>query len=602
VVVEVRSGVRPLDYRVPAELADQVTVGSEVRVALGPRRLRGWVVALDTSSAVDGDLKPLLARRGVGPPPRVVAACGWAAWRYGAASPAPLLGSASSPRVVRSLPAPGPFPPSRPATRATAAGWPAVVRRALEHGGGVVRIGPAVPLTALADAALGVLASRPAQGGGPKDGAGVVVVVPERADAQQVAEGLRSGGWPVALLPEDWAAARAGGRVVVGSRAAAFAPLPALAGAVVLDGHDRALREQAAPTWWAPEVLAQQAKEAAVPWLATSPCPTAGLLDLGPLSVPPRAVERAGWPAVEVVDLARADPREGLVSGTLVRWCRWAHAEPGRRVVVVLNRLGEARRVRCARCRALQRCEGCATPLQGPGPGAPAVLSCPTCGAERPLVCAACGATRLRQEQPGAARFARALAQAAGVPVALRTAEGTAGPAGAAVVVGTEAALRGEPADLVAFADLDPQLLAPRVGASAGALALLARAARLVGRSRALGAAGRAPGRLVLQTRQPEHPAVRAALLADPTPVTDADTAGRREVGLPPFTCRVVLHGPTSDEAAGSLADGLEDARVVPLGAGRVEVRSSDREALLDRLAALRRPAGLVVAVDPDDD
>ncbi|MFC0082965.1 hypothetical protein ACFFRE_12580 [Aciditerrimonas ferrireducens] len=65
-VVEVRSGVRPLDYRVPAELADQVTVGSEVRVALGPRRLRGWVVALDTSSAVDGDLKPLLARRGVG--------------------------------------------------------------------------------------------------------------------------------------------------------------------------------------------------------------------------------------------------------------------------------------------------------------------------------------------------------------------------------------------------------------------------------------------------------------------------------------------------------------------------------------------------------
>jgi hypothetical protein len=90
--------------------------------------------------------------------------------------------------------------------------------------------------------------------------------------------------------------------------------------------------------------------------------------------------------------------------------------------------------------------------------------------------------------------------------------------------------------------------------------------------------------------------------LADPTPVTDADTAGRREVGLPPFTCRVVLHGPPSDEAAGSLAERLEDARVVPLGAGRVEVRSSDREALLDRLAALRRPAGLVVAVDPDDD
>ena len=73
---------------------------------------------------------------------------------------------------------------------------------------------------------------------------------------------------------------------------------------------------------------------------------------------------------------------------------------------------------------------------------------------------------------------------------------------------------------MVAFLDLDQELLAPRYRAAEEALALLVRAARLVG-----GRAG--GGRLLLQTRLPDHEVVQAALLADPARVAAAE-ADRR--------------------------------------------------------------------------
>jgi len=620
VVVDVRSGVRPLDYLVPDDLAAHLEVGSEVRVALGPRRLRGWVVALGVQPESNRELKPLLAWRGQGPPASVVATAQWSAWRYGAQSPAPFLTTASSPRVVRSLPSPGPLGQrtARGLSRSGGAGrgrsgsarpsaprapWAAPLERAAARGGGVVRVGPALPLAEVAEAALeALLRCRPSAPGSPAGAApGLLVVVPELDDAERVAAGLQAAGWPVGLLPESWPEARAGGRVVVGTRSAAFGPLPALWGGVVLDGHDRALKEQGAPTWWAPEVLVHRARQEGVPWLAVSPCPSASLAALGPLEVPTRTAERRAWPMVEVVDLGRTDPREGLVSSGLVRWCRWAEAAPGRRVVVVVNRRGEAQRVRCARCEELQRCQICAAPLGSlPAEGlAGPRLVCPGGHEERPMVCAACGSTRLRLQLPGADRLARALERAAGIRVARQMAGEVAAPE-AAVVVGTEAALRGAPADLVVFADFDAQLLAARLGAGEKALGLLARAARQVGGSASVPSPARAPGRVVLQTRQPNHPVVRAAVLGDPGIVLRVEQEARDAVGLSPAHCLVVLRGPGSLAVARSLGEGLEDGFVQALGQDRAEVRSRDRRGLLDRLAALRRPAGLIVEVDPE--
>src|SRR5207253_3069530 len=76
-----------------------------------------------------------------------------------------------------------------------------------------------------------------------------LLLAPTLAAASVLAGQLRDAGHRVALAPRDWARAAAGGCVVVGSRAAAWAPAPGLASVVVVDEHDEAYQEERAPTW-----------------------------------------------------------------------------------------------------------------------------------------------------------------------------------------------------------------------------------------------------------------------------------------------------------------------------------------------------------------
>src|SRR6185312_9104725 len=97
------------------------------------------------------------------------------------------------------------------------------------------------------------------------------------------------------------------------------------------------------------------------------------------------------------------------------------------------------------------------------------------------------------------------------------------------VLVGTEAVLhRAEHADVVAFLDLDAELLAPRYRAAEQAMTLLVRAARLVG-----GRAG--GGRLLVQTFLPRHEVLQAVLHADPSRAAKVELSRRELLGLPPF-------------------------------------------------------------------
>ena len=102
-------------------------------------------------------------------------------------------------------------------------------------------------------------------------------------------------------------------------------------------------------------------------------------------------------------------------------------------------------------------------------------------------------------------------------------------------MVGTEAALhRVNRADTVAFLDIDQHLLAARFAAGEETLALLARAARLVG-TRDRG------GRVLVQTRIPDHEVLRAAIHADPTLVSERERELRQTLGLPPFGALAAL-------------------------------------------------------------
>ena len=138
----------------------------------------------------------------------------------------------------------------------------------------------------------------------------------------------------------------------------------------------------------------------------------------------------------------------------------------------------------------------------------------------------------------GVSRAREELEALAGRPVGEVTAASAAIP-DADVLVGTEAVLRRlSPADgfgAVAFVDFDQELLAPRVRAGEEALALLAHASRLVGGRR---------GRVLVQTRIPDHPAIRAAVRADPGVLASDEWEVRRALRLPPVTAVAVVSGP----------------------------------------------------------
>ncbi len=557
---------KPFDYLVPEHLDDRVSLGTMVRVDLAGRRLAGWVVADGVEPPAGKVLRPLAGVRGLGPDGGVIELASWAGWRW-AGRWSHFLGTASPERVVGRLP---PAAPRSPLAAAVAeGGLVALAAEALAAGVSVVRLPPA---------ADGFVVVAEAARLGP-----ALVVCPSIAVAGAVARRLRRAGEPVALVPGEWAEAAAGGRTVVGARAAAFAPAPGLASVVVLAAHDESHRSEASPTWSAVTVAEDRARRSGVPCALASACPPVELLEGRRLVTPARSDERAGWAALDIVDRRADDPREGLWSPRLVDLVRRSE-----RVVCVLNRKGRARLLVCRSCREVARCERCGAAVAEDGDG----LACPRCGMQRPRLCQVDGSSTLAAIRVGVTRAAEELARLAGRPVAEVTGASTELPT-AEVLIGTEAVLhRVARADAVCFVELDQELLAPRVGAAEQALALLARAARLVG-PRSAG------GRVLVQTRLPRHPAVLAALHGDPARLASDERPVREALGFPPFTALARISG----AAAAAFVDALAGRPEVDVGEpadGRWLVRAPTTAALCNALAATSRPSGrLRVEVDP---
>src|SRR4051812_26940702 len=94
---------REFDYLVPEQWADQVAVGTMVRVPLHGRRVGGWVTALDPEPTTDARLVALAKVSGVGPSAEMIDLCRWAAWRWSGRL-ATFLTTASPPTMVARLP------------------------------------------------------------------------------------------------------------------------------------------------------------------------------------------------------------------------------------------------------------------------------------------------------------------------------------------------------------------------------------------------------------------------------------------------------------------------------------------------------------------
>jgi primosomal protein N' (replication factor Y) len=563
VVVDEPALEKPFDYLVPDSLGDQVRVGTLVRVPLHGRRVGGWVAALGVEPPEGVTLRPIAKVTGWGPARELFELADWAAWRW-AGRPPHFLRTASPTGAVQGLPPTGDVPvvPTVPADR--------LVTDALRRERSVLRLPPASDAFGLVVGAAAL---------GP-----TLVVAPAHATAQVLASRLRRAGVSVALLPREWARAAAGAQVVIGARAAAWAPVPDLAAVIVLDEHEEVHQEEASPTWNARDVAAERARQAGVPCVLTSPCPSLEAQRWGDLLTLERTMERGGWPMVDVIDRGREDPkRVDLYSPKVVDMVR-----SGKRVVCVLNRKGRARLLACASCGDLARCERCGLTVEQVDDD----LHCRACSATRPAVCASCGGSKLKVRRLGTTRAREDLERLAGVPVGEVTGDSGALP-DVSVFVGTEAVLRRiDHAGAVAFLDLDAELLAPRYRAAEQALALVARAARIVG-----GKAG--GGRLLLQTRLPRHEVVQAALHGNPSLVSDAEAARREPLGWPPFMAMAHVSGAPAEEYVAGLR-GAAGVQVLGPADGAYLVRAPDHRTLCDALASVPRPAGrLRVAVDP---
>jgi primosomal protein N' (replication factor Y) len=251
----------------------------------------------------------------------------------------------------------------------------------------------------------------------------------------------------------------------------------------------------------------------------------------------------------------------------------------------VHNTKGRARLLACRTCKALQRCEKCQAAVVQDDSGS---LVCRRCLTIRPVVCQTCGSGALSLIRPGVSRLREEIEAAAGRPVGMVTGDSDSLP-DCNVLIGTEAVLhRAGTADVVAFLDLDAELLAPRYRAAEQAMALLARAARLVG-----GRSG--GGRLLVQTFLPRHEVLQAALHADPSRVSRVELSRREMLGLPPFAALAAVSGTGAIEFAETT--GLESSSSGDI----VLLRAPTWDLLGAAIAATPRPKGsrLRIEVDP---
>jgi len=589
---------KEFDYLVPEGL--EVHVGDVVRIQLHGRRVGAWIIAVDVDPVAGVALKPLAKVSGRGPGPELLALATWAAGRW-VGRRASFLRTAAPPGVVRSL------------------HLPSVVGRG---SGGLAQLDEASSAALNADRS--VLRQAPGSDRYPLlrhageraggRGGQVLVLCPSVVEAGVLGHRLRRDGVPTAIVAAggpgaaatgEWTSAASGrAHVVVGARAAAWAPAPNLERVIVLDEHDEVYQQEQAPTWHARDVVIERARRAGVPCLLVSPCPSLEALAWGDLITEDRAAERAAWPRIDVVDQRELDPALGpLFSPRLVDLLR-----SDRTVICILNRTGRARLLACTSCATLARCAVCDAAvhqIDDTADGASA-FGCRRCGTQRPMVCLHCGGHRFKNLRLGVSRAREELEALAGSPVAELTAstpDDDPHVRSARIVVGTEAALHRVPqAEAVAFLDFDQELLSLRYRAAEEAMALLVRAGRLVQRAsarRGEASPGDRRGLVLVQTRTPDHPVLVAAHLADPGRLVASELPMRQALGLPPATAMAAVSGAAASEFMGAFGDPpglrvqgpLDDAwRII----------APDHATLTAALAAVPRPPGrLRIAIDP---
>jgi primosomal protein N' (replication factor Y) (superfamily II helicase) len=399
-----------------------------------------------------------------------------------------------------------------------------------------------------------------------------------------------------------------------------FAPVPALGVICIDEEHDPSYKQESDPRYDARTVAAKRAalEGAVAVFGSATPRPeswaTLERLELGGRIAAP-------LPTVRVVDLRR---EAGYPLSAPLLAELGGIAERGGKAILLLNRRGVAPAIHCRACGETRRCPNCDVALTLHGDGS---LRCHHCGRLETLgeVCPACGSAELARIGAGTQKLERELAKQVPELEVIRLdadVDDVREPlerfmrAHRAVLVGTQMVAKGHHfpgVELAAVVDADTGLGLPDFRAEERTFQLLTQLAGRSGRD--------APGRVIVQTFQPDARAITYAARHDVKGFNDGELERRRALGYPPFRhlVRIVVTGPDLADAMRALEElsgGLADADLLgpaPLlrlrGKHRAQlVGKTDRpRALATRAAALlgagapaMRRAGLSAVVDVD--
>ena len=342
--------------------------------------------------------------------------------------------------------------------------------------------------------------------------------------------------------------------IVIGTRLAVFTPMPRLGLIVVDEEHDPSFKQQEGFRYSARDVAVFRAHAANCPVVLGSATPSLETLSnvargrFTSLALTERATPDAALPRVDFIDLNVERATDGLTA-SLIRAIDET-VKRGEQALVFINRRGFAPALVCAQCGTMPECARCTARLVFHKNENR--LKCHHCGYQSRVstTCASCGSHELIAAGQGTERVEAALqaalphARMARVDRDSTRKRGSAEKIFAAaakgeldVLVGTQMLSKGHDfpkLTLVGVVNADGAMFSADFRASERLAAQLMQVA---------GRAGRAhlPGRVLIQTRFPNHPLYQAVAAQDYPRFAEIAMAERRHASLPPFSFLALL-------------------------------------------------------------
>ncbi len=340
--------------------------------------------------------------------------------------------------------------------------------------------------------------------------------------------------------------------IVVGARSAVFAPLRDVGVICVDEEHDPSFKQESDPRYDARTVAAKRAslENAVAVYGSATPRPESWdrleRLELG-------GRLGASLPPVQVVDLRR---EAGYPLSAPLLDALADVAASGGRAILLLNRRGLTPALHCRACGVSRRCPNCDVSLvlhEGD------VLRCHHCGYVEPApeLCPSCGSPELVRIGAGTQRLERDLeahvpllerirldSDTVARPELLRAALERFRSTRGVVLLGTQIVGKGhhfEGVDLAAVVDADLGLGLADFRAEERTFQLVTQLAGRSGRE--------APGRVIVQTFQPDARPIVHAARHDVAGFLADELERRRALGYPPYghLIRLLVSGSTAD-------------------------------------------------------